>query len=147
MYNFLTTSNEVGIYQRRRKLKCSIDPFVFTTLIIILFCIVSMMIYIFVLLTPILHNFDHLITTTIPNELDFYHNMTLHHNQTISKIEKYMIEYLNSTNIILNQNTLDNANVIVENIKEISTNLNISEIQFNLNQIVMILNKILPHYA
>lgn len=142
--------NESGINSRtskRKSLRIVFEPFIFTLLL--LFCIsiiVGFVYYLVFLLPPVIMNVNVLVSSTIPNELMFYHSLLSEHNETLVQIEKNILTYTNVSSIIINPNTLDLSNRIIRNIDRITTTLNITQIQDNIEDIVNTLNRILPHW-
>ena len=132
--------------KKPQKMRLVFDPIIFTLFILII-CIITTTIvyYMFFVLPAIFINFDTLVSKTIPNELQFYHSLFEQHNQTIYQIETHLLNYLNRSEIILNNHTLSTINHIINNSEEITSSLNITLIQNNLNDIVNTLNQLLPH--
>jgi hypothetical protein len=144
MYNIIDTEQQLST--PKRKVRFVFDPFLFTLILLILcsllFCIVY---YLLIFLPPIIYNFNTLIATTIPNELQYYHSLTQSHNQTITIIEKNILSYLSLSEIVVNKNTLNSVDHIIFNMEGITSTLNVTQIQTNLEEIVNILNRVIPH--
>lgn len=134
MYNLLTS--DLQLYNKRKKrIRCTFDPFVFTILFLILCSILAFIIYTILILRPFIDNFNHLVHITIPSELQFYHDIIVQHNRSLSMFETQ----------IVNNDTLIHTKDIIMNLEQLTTKINITSIQNNLNQIANTLNKILPH--
>ena len=99
--------------------------------ILSLFTLVFFVVAIF----PILQHFDHLISTQIPNQLDFYHQLAVQHNQTLTQIE-----------ISINDPILfQEIKSILSQVQRITSELNITQIQNDIHQISTILGQIIHH--
>ena len=134
--------------KKKSKMRLVFDPIIFTLFILIISIIIATIVYyMFFILPSIFINFDTLVSKTIPNELQFYHSLFEQHNQTMYQIETSLLKYLDRSEIILNNHTLSTINHIINNSEEITSSLNITLIQNNLNDIVNTLNRILPHIS
>ena len=144
MYNMIDTEQQ--LLRPKRKMRFVFDPFLFTLILLILcsllFCIVY---YLIIFLPPIIFNFNTLISTTVPNELQYYHSLVQSHNETVTTIEKNILNYLSLSEIVVNKNTLNSVNHIIFNMEGITSTLNVTQIQTNLGEIVNILNRVIPH--
>jgi predicted PurR-regulated permease PerM len=92
-------------------------------------------IYAGILIIPVLTNFN-LILTQIPSEINFYHNIVAQHNQTLVKLENNLL-------IIVNSHTLKNIEETIQQVDMITKNLNVTQIQDDLKQIVSILERLI----
>ena len=111
------------------------DPFVCTILLLSFLLSLGTLVFFIVEILPILHHFDSLISSKIPNELDFYHEIAQQHNHTITIIE----------NTINDPVMFKEIKTIFYQMQRITSELNITQIQDNINQIAMILNQIIHH--
>jgi hypothetical protein len=117
------------------KYKPKINKFnIFYKSLILLFLgsFVSIFLYLFITINPIIVNFNDL-TNKISNQLDYYQSIVSLHNKTLFNIE-------NKINHIINKNDIP---TIIENLNQITSQLNVTLIQTNLNTIANDLNKII----
>lgn len=146
LYNYINLSESQRSHTNRRTSRIIFDPFVFTLLLLIFISIIVISIYyLIILLPPVVMNFNHLIESTIPNELAYYHSLLDQHNQTLVQIENKILPYLNISHIIINPDTFRTTAHIIGNMDHITSTLNITQIQNNLEDIVNTLNRIIPH--
>jgi hypothetical protein len=139
MYRYIDISESRGSTEthKRKPLRIVFEPFIFTLVLLLFLTMITLFIYYFIiLLPPILLNFNTLISNTIPNELQYYHSIIDQHNQTLSAIESSI------SNVLFNSNNLDH---ILHNMERITSSLNITQIQQDLDSIVYTLNRIFPH--
>jgi hypothetical protein len=147
VYRYINIS-ESGVSDppKRKPLRIVFEPFIFTlVLLLFLTIIASFIYYLVILLPPILLNFNTLISNTLPNELQYYHSIIAEHNQTLSGIESNILHYLNISNILVNPENLDRSVHILRNMDRITSALNVTQVQQDLDSIVNTLNRILPH--
>lgn len=131
---------------KRKPLRIVFEPFIFTLLLLFFLCMIVIFVYyLIILLPPVILNFNNLVENTIPNELEYYHSLLKQHNQTLNLIENNILSYMNVSDIIINPNTLQKSNQAIQNMVLITSSLNITQIQMNLEEIVSILNRVLPH--
>jgi hypothetical protein len=149
LYRYINLSESQAISEantKRRTSRIVFDPFVFTLFLLLFITIVVISVYYLIIFLPsVIMNFNNLIENTIPNELTYYHSLLDQHNRTLVHIESNILTYMNLTNIVLNTDTLQISNHIIENMDRITSSLNITQIQNNLDDIVNTLNRILPH--
>jgi len=145
LYKFINT-NEIQDSSKRKSPRIVFDPFIFTLLLLLFIIIIVIFVYyLIIILPPVIMNFNNLISNTIPNELEYYHSLLKEHNQTLVQVEKNVLSYINISNIVINNKTLHKSNHIIDNINGITSTLNITQIQRDLDNIVNILNRIIPH--
>jgi len=129
---------------QQRRIGLIFDPFVFSILVLIFLIILSVLIYSFVfLIYPVIKNFDQLVSNDIPAELEYLHEIIRQHNQTLTMIEGNLLEYFNTTNIIVTENNFHKINHIIQNVDFITSTLNVTQLQNNIQDIVNDLNKII----
>jgi len=119
--------------KKPRKIKIVFDPYIFTLIILIFVLFTSALVYFtLIFFIPCINNFNHLTSERIPNEIDFIHQFLTQQNKTINDIESKMI--------IMNEIKI---NHIIQNLEIITTNLNVTQLQNNIQNIVNDLNKVI----
>jgi len=132
--------------RRRKRFNIVFDPFLFFILLIITCIILTITIYYLVIvIPPIVYNINKLIST-IPDELQFYHTLFQEHNRTLTEIEINVSKYITLSEIIVNNITLSKVSDIIVNMDGITSTLNITGIQNNINDIAATLNRVIPHH-
>lgn len=146
LYKYINLSESQRPHTNPRTSRIIFDPFVFTLLLLIFITIIVISIYYLIIILPhVIMNFNNLIENTIPNELVYYHSLLQQHNQTLVQMENKLLSYLNVSHIIINPDTFHTANHIIGNMDRITSTLNATQIQNNLEDIVNTLNRIIPH--
>lgn len=92
--------------------------------------------YCIFILIPAVQNFNILIQNIIPQELNFYHQIVSQHNQTIFLIEHQVLD-------VLNRNNVNNFTQTLHQINLITQEMNMTQIQYDLTQIVYLLQHII----
>jgi predicted PurR-regulated permease PerM len=95
---------------------------------------VSIFLYLFITINPLIENFNNL-TNKISNQLDYYQSIVSLHNTTLFEIESKI-------NNIVNKNEIP---TIIDNLNRITSELNVTLIQNDLNTIANDLTKVIPH--
>lgn len=137
---------EIQFKKKQKKFRWSFDPFLFTLLLLITLTIIVVCVYyLIIILPPLIYNMNYLLSQTIPKEIQYYHSLFEFHNQTLTYLEDLVLKNLYTSEIVFNNNTLYQTNRIVHNMDIITSTLNVTQIQDNINDIVNTLNRLFPH--
>ena len=119
---------------KTKKYKIVFDPFQFVLSMFFYIGIICLIIYYsIVLIVPNIKSFGQLTSSSIPNEIEYFHQILKQQNQTINDIE---------SKILTTENIL-RVNQIIQNLEQITSQLNVTQLQNNIQNIVNDLNKVI----
>ena len=121
---------------QKSKSKIRYDPILITLVSFISICSITSVFLFFIFIVPLIQSYQNLANNDIPAQIKFYQELAQQQNISISSIE-------NKINFILNDPTMDQIKNIVSSIDLISTQINITQIQKDLSQIVLLLEKVI----
>lgn len=113
------------------------DPILTFVVIILSFFLIGSFVYLGILIVPLITQMQVLLTTTIPNEIEFYHQIIAQHNHTLVIFENQIENHL------INNSTLSHIKSLVVHIDQFSGKINITQIQYDLGQIVSLLQHVI----
>jgi predicted PurR-regulated permease PerM len=119
----------------KKTLRIRFDPILFSVVLVLGLFFVGSIVYIGITIYPMIAQMKQILTT-IPGEIDFYHQVISEHNRTLNSIENAMINYLNpETSKIVNDTIFE--------IHFLSRSINMTQIEYDLSQIVSILQHLI----
>lgn len=119
----------------RRKKNLVYQNIILTLLFLLILSLVGSIVYLIIIFNPIIYSFHQLISSKIPLEIDYYHQIIDYQNKSISFIEQKIDDSI----------SIQDIKDIIYSIKKITSQTNITQIQDNLNDIANILNQIIHH--
>jgi hypothetical protein len=129
-------------FEKQRKSKIRFDPFVFGSFVFLIVIVFVFFLLCVITIIPVIENFNLLISMKIPNELEFYHQIVLEHNQTIYRLESKIERYIDVAEIVVNPKVLTQVVAVISNIEKITNTINVTKIENNLDEIQNDLNTI-----
>lgn len=129
-------------FENLKKSKIRFDPLVFGSFVCLIVIVFVFVLFFVITIIPVISNFNQLISVTIPNELDFYHQIVLEHNQTIYRLEMKIERYIDVAEIVVNPKVLSQVVAVISNMDKITNTINVTKIENNLDEIQNDLNAI-----
>jgi hypothetical protein len=115
---------------KNKKIQIVFDPFIISVVILLFVISISLVII-------------YLVKLNLYHEIQFYHQIISQHNETITKIENKILGYSLQIDQIISSNNTEIINKIIAQIDKITSELNVTQLQNNIQEIT----KVIMHYA